>query len=185
MEPDQDNCDSLKHLLALARHEVPPPGFFDGFPNRVRAGIAAKAETTPRRWWERWMEWRPLRPALAGFCTLAACGWVVWKLGPGTAGQSADIWVVHPAQPPANALRFQPLLVNGTASDVLAAHGIPSTAPVTVGAPRGLFTPGAGLRASMTPASTVAVPRIGIQTGNQDRLAPRLLPSTNTPATVP
>ena len=67
MEPAPQNPDEfekLKHLLALKRHEEPPPGYFDRLPGEVRARIA-RAEANPEPWWRRWLETWDLSPALA------------------------------------------------------------------------------------------------------------------------
>lgn len=66
MNPDQENFEELRRLLALKRHEQPPPGYFHDFSRevitRIKAGEAAGnapfldrlVETAPwlRRLWE-------------------------------------------------------------------------------------------------------------------------------------
>ncbi len=52
---------SLQQLLALKRHEEPPPGYFDRLPGEVRARIA-HAAAHPQPAWRRWLaawEWSP------------------------------------------------------------------------------------------------------------------------------
>ena len=39
MSTQEPNFDALRRLLALKRHEQPPPGFFDDFSHRVIVGI--------------------------------------------------------------------------------------------------------------------------------------------------
>ena len=41
--------DPLRRLLALKRHETPPPGFFDQLPHRIMAQISTPAQS---RWEE-------------------------------------------------------------------------------------------------------------------------------------
>lgn len=67
MEPAPQNPDEfekLRNLLALKRHEEPPPGYFDRLPGEVRARIA-HAQANPEPWWQRWLESWNLSPALA------------------------------------------------------------------------------------------------------------------------
>ena len=59
-----DEFESLKKLLALKRHEEPPPGYFDRLPGEVRARIA-HAQASPEPWWRRWLATWDLSPALA------------------------------------------------------------------------------------------------------------------------
>ncbi len=61
---DPDEFDSVKQLLALKRHEEPPPGYFDRLPGEVRARIA-HAQAHPESWWRRWLAAWDVSPALA------------------------------------------------------------------------------------------------------------------------
>jgi hypothetical protein len=47
MNENQPNFESLRRLLALKRHETPPPRYFDGFSSRVIARIRAGEAETP------------------------------------------------------------------------------------------------------------------------------------------
>ena len=58
-----DEFESLKKLLALKRHEEPPPGYFDRLPGEIRARIA-HAQASPEPWWRRWLASWDLSPAL-------------------------------------------------------------------------------------------------------------------------
>lgn len=56
MDPYETNHDSLRRLLALKRHEVPPPGFFERLPYRVLVNIRAGSEIPDQPWWVRCWE---------------------------------------------------------------------------------------------------------------------------------
>ncbi len=71
-----DEFESLKKLLALKRHEEPPPGYFDRLPGEVRARIA-HAQASPEPWWRRWLATWDLSPALATSYTVVAVTLVV------------------------------------------------------------------------------------------------------------
>lgn len=87
MEPAPQNPDeyeSVKKLLALKRHEEPPPGYFDRLPGEIRARIA-HAVAHPEPFWRRWLESWDLSPALAtSYATVA----VVLVLG--------GVWLARP-----------------------------------------------------------------------------------------
>lgn len=79
-----DEFESVKKLLALKRHEEPPPGYFDRLPGQVRARIA-QAEAGPEPWWRRWAGLWDVLPAqatgYAAFACLLALG-AFWLANP-------------------------------------------------------------------------------------------------------
>lgn len=109
MGPEQDNFEALRRMLALKRHEVPPPGFFDDLPERVRAGIRADVTERARPWWQRLAARPGWRPALAGACALGGVVGVAWKAGldpgarPGLPARFAEVTAMAPGTPAATA----------------------------------------------------------------------------------
>lgn len=84
MSAEQENFDQLRKLLALKRHEQPPPGYFHHFSQeviaRIRAGDHLEAAGFRDRlgwdapWLERFWNFLESRPAFAGAFGLAVCG---------------------------------------------------------------------------------------------------------------
>jgi hypothetical protein len=83
MNPQSDNFEQLQRLLALKRHEQPPPGYFHSFSREIIVRIKAGelGENSEARWWVfdgSWLQkfWTVCerRPALAGGLGVAVCG---------------------------------------------------------------------------------------------------------------
>ena len=82
-----ENFDSLRRLLALKRHEQPPPGYFQRFSNQVIARIESgdsgeKVSVLERMLWEApWLQrlWASFeaKPVLAGAFGVAVCGLLI------------------------------------------------------------------------------------------------------------
>jgi len=53
MYSPEDAEKRLLRLLALKRHELPPPGFFDQLPSRILVSLRAGSEISELSWWER------------------------------------------------------------------------------------------------------------------------------------
>lgn len=72
---ENENFESLRQLLSLKRHEVPPPGYFNRFSGQVIARIRAgerEAETaTP--WYLQFMQMFEMKPAFASSFASALC----------------------------------------------------------------------------------------------------------------
>jgi hypothetical protein len=81
MNPSPEEFDHLKKLLALKRHEQPPPGFFDHFSDKVIARIEAEALIVPTSWWQRVFPELDAKPVLACAYGLVITGLLVVGLG--------------------------------------------------------------------------------------------------------
>jgi hypothetical protein len=87
MNQNTENFDQLRRLLALKRHELPPPGYFNGFSRQVIARIKVGETGEPgtlfdRLVWEApWLQriWAALeaKPILAGAFGIAVCGLLI------------------------------------------------------------------------------------------------------------
>lgn len=66
----------LKRLLALKRHEQPPPGYFDRLPRQIIAGI--EAERVPQgNWLVRFWSALKEKPAFGGALALGTCALII------------------------------------------------------------------------------------------------------------
>ena len=84
MNPEQDQFRNVRRLLALKRHEQPPPGYFDDFSEQVIIRIRAGERIEHFSLWEAlsweapWLQriWSILetRPVAAGAFGAAICG---------------------------------------------------------------------------------------------------------------
>jgi hypothetical protein len=85
--PESEDFDRLRRLLALKRHEQPPPGYFQRFSGQVIARIqggdrAEEAGVLGRFFWgASWLQrfWAALesKPILSGAVGAAACAFVL------------------------------------------------------------------------------------------------------------
>jgi hypothetical protein len=81
MNENENNFEPLRRLLALKRHETPPPGYFENFSGDVMAGIrAARREKSvsarlPEElpWLFRLLSAFEAKPAFAGVFAFSLC----------------------------------------------------------------------------------------------------------------
>ena len=70
MQPSDNEFRLLKKLLALKRHENPPPGYYENFSSKVTARIRAAEESRPDasywQWLARGFSWRTALVGLYG-----------------------------------------------------------------------------------------------------------------------
>ena len=83
MSSDSQNFEQLRRLMALKRHEQPPPGYFHHFSREVIVRIKAgeTGDQFSSSWWSwdgSWLQrvWAAVetRPAMAGAFGVAVCG---------------------------------------------------------------------------------------------------------------
>ena len=67
MNENENNFESLRRLLALKRHEIPPPGYFNSFSgaviSRIRAGETSESVGD---WFSKLLQAFEFKPAFAG-----------------------------------------------------------------------------------------------------------------------
>jgi hypothetical protein len=87
MNQNENNFEPLRRLLALKRHEVPPPGYFNDFSGqvitRIRNGEATPAGVSERLqaeapWLMKFLEIFEAKPAFAGAFASALCLFLVF-----------------------------------------------------------------------------------------------------------
>jgi len=87
MKADQENFDQLRRLLAIKRHEQPPPGYFKDFSQQVIMQIRASGPQTARDdadrlvWEAPWLQrfWAALEhnPLMAGGFGVLVCALLI------------------------------------------------------------------------------------------------------------
>jgi len=87
MHPENENFEGLRRLLALKRHEQPPPGYFQDFSGHVIARLRAGERADRSGFWESlsweapWLQrlWGAFetKPIMAGALGMIVCGFLV------------------------------------------------------------------------------------------------------------
>jgi hypothetical protein len=70
----REDFSALRKLLVLKRYEVPPPGYFQRFADRVITRIEAGSAEPALSWWRQFLEGFVAKPALAlayGLCAVS------------------------------------------------------------------------------------------------------------------
>jgi hypothetical protein len=90
MNSSPEDFEQLRRLLALKRHEQPPPGYFDHFSDKVIARIEAEGLVIQSSWWQRLFPELDARPVLACAYGLVIVGLLVVGLGASQSLETAD-----------------------------------------------------------------------------------------------
>jgi len=93
MSENENNFETLRQLLALKRHEIPPPGYFEDFSSSIIARIRAGETAQKMPWLLRFLqilESRPAYPAAlaSSLCVLLLFGIVSVEQNP----EFASVW---------------------------------------------------------------------------------------------
>jgi len=137
MNENDNNFESLRRALALKRHEVPPPGYFDRFSGnviaRIRAGEAVKAEG----FWSRVISLLQISEAkqmfAGGFASLLLLLGIVYAEQPEVVATSQSLLPTAASQSfaPLASLSSEPGLASANPTDLLASNSpINSLQPV-------------------------------------------------------
>ena len=100
METDPQEFEKLRRLLALKRDEVPPPGYFENFSDKVIARIEAEAAEPSA--WQQFLSMFRTNPAIS------------WSLG--VAAVALIFVVAQPSNDGANVDTANPNVANGSAA---------------------------------------------------------------------
>ncbi len=78
MKESENNFESLHRLMALKRHEIPPPGYFNHFSDQVMARIRAGETEAPERiagssWLLKFFQAFEAKPAFVGAFACSLC----------------------------------------------------------------------------------------------------------------
>jgi len=84
MSENENDFEALRRLLALKRHEIPPPGYFEDFSGRVIGRIRAGEGVRQLPWLLRLLQAFETKPAYpvafaSGLCTLLLLELFPWN----------------------------------------------------------------------------------------------------------
>jgi len=128
---NEKDFSSLRQLLALKRHEVPPPGYFDDFSSqviaRIKAGEARGESPLVERlageapWMLRFMRFFEAKPAMVG--SMAAALFVILLGGIFYSGSDSTDSIVLSQTPEAGTSNGSTLATGPTSPQLMAAAG--------------------------------------------------------------
>lgn len=132
----EENFEALQKLLALKRHEVPPPGYFNDFSAKVCARIEAAESSQPASWWHRLLVSFDAKPIVACTYGLALGGLTLFAVYSASnlgvedvqrpTGEGSSL-VASPALPhPSTEFAGNPFAGNESSTNVLGGSSPPS-----------------------------------------------------------
>ena len=74
MNSSPEDFQDLRNLLALKRHEQPPPGYFRSLPDKIAMRLEREDLSEYSTWWEWLVKKLDARPVLAGAYAFAISG---------------------------------------------------------------------------------------------------------------
>ncbi len=150
-QPEPENFDRLQKLLALKRHEQPPPGYFSGLSNRIMQQIDQERADERLPWYRRLAVGFEWKPAFVWVTGTAACGLVcagviaALQVNNHAVAAAADteqqVAAVEPGMPPMAAAEAQGIQ-NSMEPVLTTASGPSPFDQITIKAQRVNYTPG-------------------------------------------
>lgn len=149
MNENENNFESVRRLLALKRHETPPPGYFEHFSRdviaRIRTGQDSRTANVSSQlpWLFRLLSTFEVKPAFAGgfasvLCLLLLLGIVYAERPDGTPQQLMQAAEITSSLAVAPSPSFNPMPVEQPAGQLLPGS---STNPVFNAPPAVWFAP--------------------------------------------
>jgi hypothetical protein len=124
MKAAPEEFDALRKLLALKRHEQPPPGYFDQLPRAILARIEAGALEAESGFWEKLLNGITLRPAVAYSAVGIVCAGLVVGFGLVVNDDTSATMVHNPFAPPeASAQVFSEDIAPALSSQLASTNG--------------------------------------------------------------
>jgi len=115
---ENEDFESLRRLLSLKRHEVPPPGYFHNFSgeviSRIKLGEHKSEEALELPWFLKFIQFFDAKPAFAGVFASALCLLLVFG-------------IVNAERPDISATAQSPLQVQTAENTPTAAPVVPAT----------------------------------------------------------
>jgi hypothetical protein len=143
VDPEKQQED-LQKMLALKRHETPPPRFFSGFSDKVIDGLREPEPTGPRTVWQRLgldIDGRPVLVCASGVAVCAMLGTgiiLALQMGPARPVPRPPLdpsqWVVAPAptsQPASGDVEALPVVAGPPANRLDQPVIVPSQSSLT------------------------------------------------------
>lgn len=132
MNENPENFEAIRKLLALKKHEQPPPGYFDRLPTQIWSRIEA-GETAQPSFLERMLPFFRLKPSVAYACGLVTCGVLIIGFGMISNNQAPVSPVAMPNGPlPSEPVAAAPALMPAAAVAKSEAVGPITVQPVSV-----------------------------------------------------
>ncbi len=80
MRSEEQDFRELQKLLAVMRHEQPPPRFFHDFAERVLSRLHTVEPPEPKSWWQRMGLDFDMKPALVCVWGIASCAALLYGI---------------------------------------------------------------------------------------------------------
>ena len=80
MNSSPEDFKDLRHLLALKRHEKPPPGYFSYLPDKIQMRIDRDDLSEYSTWWQWLVQKLDAQPVIAGAYAFAISGLMLMGL---------------------------------------------------------------------------------------------------------